>query len=384
MRYSPLLATVAIAISAVFPPKADASSLSTICSFGSGSGDALSPYGIQSVGGILYGGAGGGNGCGGSGCGTIFKCNPATGTESVIYRFMDLSDGGGPTGDLVNINKFVYGMAFSGGVFDQGAIFQINLSTGHEKVIHSFVGKPGTYPRSGLLDIGGILYGTTEYTFKGLKGYGIIFSYNTLTRAYSVLHQFQGGGDGGYPFATLINVSGIAYGTTAGGQSSGSFGTLFSFDPVTGKESVIHSFSNTDGSEPISKLVQIGSTLYGVTLAGGPTGNGVLFSYNIASHNFSVLHNFSGFLNNGSNDGRVPKSLTHIGNIIYGLAAAGGGALDNGAIFKFDTSSGIESVVYSFNSPANVGVLVNSGGVLLGTAGLGGTYNNGLIFKFKP
>jgi len=85
-----------------------------------------------------------------------------------------------------------------------------------EAVVHSFQGPPndGSSPYyAGLVDVGGTLYGTTE--FGGANG----------------VHSFKGApNDGSNPQAGLINVGGVLYGTTViGGKSNN--GTVFKLKP---------------------------------------------------------------------------------------------------------------------------------------------------------
>jgi uncharacterized repeat protein (TIGR03803 family) len=159
-----------------------------------------------------------------------------------------------------------------------------SLSTnGEEKVLHSFKAKrDGSNPAAGLLDVGGVFYGTT--IFGGALGKGTVFS---ITRAgrLKVLHEFRRSVDGSYPTGNLINVNGTLYGTTqAGGGAACTFngykgcGTVFSIAP-DGTETVLHAFQGApdDGTDPQGPLVSIGGNLYGVTYAGGNDNDGTVF-----------------------------------------------------------------------------------------------------------
>jgi uncharacterized repeat protein (TIGR03803 family) len=57
-----------------------------------------------------------------------------------------------------------------------------------------------------------------------------------------VVYHFEGGN----PQGGLIDVNGTLYGTTVGGGES-DLGTVFSIDPSTGAETVLHSFSTEAG-----------------------------------------------------------------------------------------------------------------------------------------
>jgi uncharacterized repeat protein (TIGR03803 family) len=82
--------------------------------------------------------------------------------------------------------------------------------------------------------------------------------------------------DGGNPYAGVINVNGMLYGTTQfGGDGAG---VVFSLDPSTGAETVLHAFSSTggDGQLPSAGLVLVKEILYGATAGGGANNCGTI------------------------------------------------------------------------------------------------------------
>src|SRR5690349_6280017 len=86
-----------------------------------------------------------------------------------------------------------------------------------------------------LMEVNGTLYGLTT---GGGKYYGgTAYSFDRSTGVETLLHSFGSGGDGSMPFGGMIDVNGVLYGTTfAGGnaQCSGGCGTVFSLDPSSG------------------------------------------------------------------------------------------------------------------------------------------------------
>ena len=91
-------------------------------------------------------------------------------------------------------------------------------------------------PWNGLFAMGGKLYGTTRSggnagCFRHL-GCGTVFSV-TPSGMERVLHVFTGGSDGEAPTSNLIEVNGVLYGTTSGAGlgEGGDFGTVFSLTP---------------------------------------------------------------------------------------------------------------------------------------------------------
>src|SRR3974390_318032 len=62
------------------------------------------------------------------GTGTVFEIS-ASGTESVLYTFTGLTDGGGPSGDLLlGPHGSLIGTTYFGGAFKNGTIFEISPS----------------------------------------------------------------------------------------------------------------------------------------------------------------------------------------------------------------------------------------------------------------
>lgn len=164
--------------------------------------------------GNLYGTtAGGGN----SGWGTVFKLNRA-GQETVLYSFTGGADGGEPAGGLVRDQEGnLYGTTGEGGEFGWGVAYKLD-PTGTETVLHTFTGgADGAYPYAGLVrDAKGNLYGTTLLAGEIFLG-GVVYMLDPAGNE-TVLHNFTGGADGAFPYATLVlDEAGNLYGTTSSG-----------------------------------------------------------------------------------------------------------------------------------------------------------------------
>src|SRR5262249_45112822 len=133
-----------------------------------------------------------------------------------------------------------------------------------------------------------------------------------------VIHSFLNNPrDGCDPLASLISVKGILYGTTCCGGGYFEYdrqGTLFSVNPSTGEEHVLHEFgepysSYDDGSEPVASLVDVRRVLYGTADIGGLNncahGCGVIFSYTLSQSNptYQIVYPFK-----GKKDGAYPRA----------------------------------------------------------------------------
>jgi len=178
------------------------------------------------------------------------------------------------------------------------ALFASSAAASEAVVVYSFKGgSDGAEPQAGLIEVGGALYGTTFLggTACGYEdGCGTVFQITTAG-VEKVLHSFGNGSDGTFPRAPLIDVGGTLYGTTQYGGSTvcgeseaNHCGTVFKIT-VAGEETVLHSFKGgKDGATPVAGLIAIGNTLYGTTVSGGtgtddpcihvPAGCGTLFS----------------------------------------------------------------------------------------------------------
>jgi len=102
--------------------------------------------------------------------------------------------------------------------------------------------------------------------------------------AYETIYSFHGAPDGSQPEGALvIDSDGVLYGTTYSGGAS-NLGTVFELTKPTGepwKETVLHSFSGSDGQFPASTLtLSSEGALYGTTTQvayGGGVDNGTIF-----------------------------------------------------------------------------------------------------------
>jgi len=303
--------------------------------------------GLIDVDGTLYGTTPYG---GASGGGTVYSIDPSTGSEKVVYAFQNNGvDGAFPYDDLIDVNGTLYGTTTGGGdVSGDGTIFSINLSTGVESVLHAFSSEDqgGSSPAAALIDVDGTLYGTAQSG--GEFGPGVVFSFDPSTDAYAVVYSFQGNGDGDSPQSNLIDVNGLLYGTTfAGGsgspcdRSQSGCGTVFSVNPSTGSESVLYAFGNggRDGANPIAGLIDLKGKLYGTTEAGGAdrsgcngVGCGTVFVVDVKTGAENVLHSFK----NKNGDGTLPfAALIDVRKSLYGTTV-GGGAQGEGTVFKIE------------------------------------------------
>jgi uncharacterized repeat protein (TIGR03803 family) len=235
-------------------------------------------------------------------------------------------------------------------------------------------------------------------------------------QSFTVLYNFTGGADGGYPLAGLtMDRAGKLYGTTSFGTSAPYCGTVFSlangnfgwvFD-------TLHSFAGGgDGCSPYSP-VTIGpdGSLYGTTYTGGIDGVGTVFNVRppaAACHSGSciwaetVIYDFT-----GGGDGASPAydglvfdragniyGTAHLGGYTGGHCAVYGGC---GTVFQLVPTQGnwTENTLHIFMGEPDgsnpVGVILDQRGDLYGLTSGGGSGGPvvdygyyGTVFQLTP
>lgn len=350
--------------------------------------DGAAPYAglVTDAAGNLYGTTSAG---GSAGFGTIFKLDPS-GVLTTLHTFAGQpGDGSFPLGTLVmDAQGNLYGTTTRGGNAiclregwqGCGTIFKLDAS-GTFAVLHNFTGAfgDGDSPQAGLIQDGaGNLYGTTVYG--GSHDAGTVFVL-APSGALAVLHSFASeSADGFWPRSRLARDSaGNLYGTTSQGGSPGGAGSgiVFKISPA-GTETVLHTFTGSDGAGPNGGLVMDASgNLFGATGGGGSAGSGTIFKLD-PDDALTVLYTFTG----SGGDGRYPNSdlILDATGTLYGttwgggnppLSGANGCVSGCGTVFRLDPS-GSETVLHRFTrtvdgAQPNAGLLMDAAGALYGT-----------------
>ena len=134
--------------------------------------------------------------------------------------------------------------------------------------------EPPALPKAGLINVAGILYGTTSAG--GPKNWGTVFSVDLATGKYTVFANAHGISNTG----ALVRIGAELYGTAYAGGGSRQCGIIFSFDFKTGLQKIAYSFQGgADGANPAAGLIAVDGTLYGTTYYGGSLNDGTVFSY---------------------------------------------------------------------------------------------------------
>lgn len=338
-----------------------------------------SPEGdLVDISGTLYGT---GNNGGTSGFGTLFSFSTASGTWNVLYNFSGAiggsTDGAAPTSGLVDVGGTLYGTTFNGGsASSYGTLFSYDPGSGQEQVLVSFNANDGANPHGAVIDVGGILYGTTQSGGAGTS-YGTLFAYDVATAKLQTLFSFDNT-DGATPVGSLIDVSGTLYGTTNYGGTSGD-GTLFAYDLAAGTLETLANFNGTNGHSPYGGVIDVNGTLYGTTISGGTADAGTLFAYNIAAGTLDALASFT-----GPSGGGPAAGLLDVNGTLYGTTINDGTAGD-GSLFAYNIAGNSLQTLVTFNGnngSVPIGGLIDINGTLYGTTSSGGSATDGTLFSY--
>jgi uncharacterized repeat protein (TIGR03803 family) len=338
--------------------------------------------------------------------GAVFKVDAATGAHEVVHAFQGGADGAAPAlgSGLIYVAGAIYGTTAGGGgagcvgngyTYGCGTIYSINPATNSETVLYDFAeGVNGNQisPEE-LVYQAGTMYGTTLYG--GASGDGSVFSFALASSTLATVHSFTGGADGATPNPDLLYQNGLFYGTTlfGGGKKCklGSCGTLFTIDPVTNAETILHVFGDKkDGIYPLSNLVYHNGALFGSTGAGGSKecsrfGCGVSFALNAATGSEKVIDTYAIL-------GESPPGMILVKGNLYETVSGGATA---GQLIEVDPKTGQQTVLYTFSGGLDGGdpmaQLTYHSGAFYGTTAAGGGNDNdcpgetcGTVFKFVP
>ena len=307
---------------------------------------------------------------GGGVYGTIFQADLDGSNLHTVHSFV-IAEGLWPWGKIVQApNGKIYGVTYLGGCADSCTLYEYDPVASTCANVYDFYCNPpysGEPSQNGLISLpDGNLY--------GLQQNGIIYKFNPNTHIYTPLQQTAGAVYyGGLTQATDGKLYGVSF---SGGIYNK--GYIFNFDLISQMYSVVYSFDSIHGANPyVENLIQAtDGKLYGTARSGGDNGWGVIFSYDLLSNNYTVLHNFS--------YGHSPWGglIQATDGKLYGMT----GGYSLGVIFNYDISSGQYLVLYNFNTTNGVhpqgGLMQASNGKLFGTTYSGGLNSSGVAFSY--
>lgn len=340
--------------------------------------------------------------------------------HTTIYKFCPhrtCSGGSGPYGGLIaDAAGNLYGVAYSGGQFNGGVVYELSPSGArvwNETVLHNF--EADTFPVARLTYAGAAsgapydrtspLYGIDM--FGGASGDGQLFSLTPKNGAWTFadLYDFCSKplcADGSNPTGDLyMNAAADLFGTTNATVfefTHGELHTIYTFCP---------SGTCTDGSSPSGGVTaDSAGNLYGTTLFGGQFGGsacgsfgcGVIYKLSPQGSGYaqSVLHDFCSLPACADGDNSDSDILIDAAGNLYGTAV-NGGAKDGGILFRLSGSN--FTVLHDFCTAANCadgrtpesGVTLDGSGNLFGDTHEGGVHggggsdhSGGVVYEFTP
>jgi len=319
--------------------------------------------------------------------GTVFEVPAGTSTPQTLITF-DGTNGSQPSGTLlIDSNGNLYGAAAAGGTDGFGTIFElVNGASGTYTLstLADFTTNSGTPGGPLVLDNGGDLFGTTGNN--GVSN-GTVFEITAGTNTVTTLATF---GATDYPNNGLvIDGSGDLFGTTASGGANG-LGSVFEV-PVNsgGTLNTIYSFNGYDGTDPGLLTIDSSGDVFGTTYSGGPDyaageSNGFGTVFEIPTGNsLQTLADFDDVVGAYPTSGMVVDSS---GNL-FGTDDAGGD-FGYGGLFEVASGSGTLTSLASFNTPtglnANPGIVEDANQNFFGTTSAYGANSYGSIFEATP
>lgn len=323
--------------------------------------------------------------------GTLFEYVPSTNTITKKIDFGFASEGDSPIGSLMQTSSGkMFGVAISGGINDEGVLFEYDLSTDtYTNKIHFDGANIGAAPFGRLLQTSnGRLFGLTN--IGGVNDFGTLYEYipstNTIVKKIDFTASIS------IPQANLVEANnGKLYSVTLLGGTYG-FGTLYEYDPNTNILTKKIDFNTAGGDSyyPNGLMLANNGKLYGTALYGGIYDFGTLYEYDISTNTITKKIDFDD-TNNGKNP--VAEIIQASNGKLYSTTN-GGGVHNKGTLYEYDISTNTITKKVDFdgiNKGQNPqGALTESdNGNLYGMTTYGGDYQGansefGVLYEYNP
>lgn len=196
---------------------------------------------IQGAGGVLYGTTTQG---GSYNRGVVYALKPDGFGYRVLHSFAGGKEGGYPEACVIQAaDGALYGTTRLGGAYGRGTVFRLNTDGSGFQILHSFEGDDGAYPLHGVMQgSDGALYGTTRSG--GHYEIGVVYKMNLDGSGFCVLHSFIIE-QGAHPWPSVIEASdGALYGTTKYGGDY-DMGTVFRMETDRTNFMVVRRFTTS-------------------------------------------------------------------------------------------------------------------------------------------
>ena len=196
----------------------------------------------------------------------------------------------------------------------------------------------------------------------------------------TTLYAFQPPPDGNAP-SGIVYYNGAFYGVATSGGTDLYFGTVFKVDATTGQEVILHSYNGNDGANPQGQMTVVGNKIYGTTyqsLSSGPW----VFVIDGTTGAYSTVVDFD-----TSDASSLGGNLINVGGLLLGTAPVGG-PNDWGTLYSVDPVAQTYKIILDFATKPDAsdpgpGLIYNAGN-LYGVSARGGSKNQGAIYKVNP
>lgn len=305
----------------------------------------ISPNGFRPLGGVIKASDGKLYGTttigGASGNGVIYSMNADGTGYTRLHEFTD-AEGYEPSGKLLEASDGkLYGACRQGGPNNLGILYRMNKNGTGFEIIYDYSVATGGYSPVGSLveDAGGVLYGANFWYP------GSVFKINKDGSNYTELKVFTSvPGEFNFPYNGLTLKENYLYGAAGYGGASNK-GGLFRIKTDGTSYQVLHEFTGTDGELPVgTPIVASNGKLYGTTAYGGSNSNGTIYRIDATGTNFTILRDL--VYTDGTNPwtGLIQAS----DGLLYGGTQIGGSSND-GTLFKINLDGSGFSVIQNFN-----------------------------------
>jgi uncharacterized repeat protein (TIGR03803 family) len=235
--------------------------------------------------------------------GVVFSYDPVLHNYNSMYIYY-CTTGQYPYGDFLQASNGSMYILISNGwgscTAASGTIMGTDLALSGASNQLLFTGANGAYPYGKLIEPKpGKFYGLTSDG--GNNQGGVLFTYQPWASADVVKHHFSTI-DGKMPYGNLTMASdGKLYGLTSAGGAHGD-GVIFSFDTLSNAYTDLYDFDTVNGASPYGSLFEASNgKLYGMTNLGGLNGKGVIFNYDPSTSTFTKMRDLA------SSDGANPR-----------------------------------------------------------------------------
>jgi hypothetical protein len=319
--------------------------------------------------------------------GQLYSINPTTDLVEIVYEFNNNNLGVHPATSLVEEAGIIYGTCVSGGTYGFGSLWSYEIATQTFTFLYGFETLEGAYPYSGLVIVSGTIYGVCQRG--GLNEAGTLWSYEISTNTFTLLKDLKPE-NVYFPQGTLVEVlPNKLWGTSYEGGID-NWGTVFQYDIITDTISIIYSLGSEGlGASSASGGVFLASNgnVYLQTYKGDQAGLLIEISNIGTTNDINVVYNFNAF-DGGYSDAVRP---VEIAGVLYGVCSELGNNDGRGTLWSYNLTTETFTLLHTFTQSSEVGFdLFNSlqvvGTNLYGLTNsdkLGFTRNTGSIFKFN-